>query len=120
MFKIIDTDGRLQTCEGIDLNLWYNDQTDAVELVGYPMDKNARGLWDTNTQSVVFWAKTDFDTEDYYDEWYGLSADTLPHEIPADVLDLVNRILAEIDLADTPVYAETLAAGKTVLETVEW
>jgi hypothetical protein len=122
MYTIIDTDGRLQHCEGIDINVWYDEETEGIRLTAYKMYRMEDGLWDTNTDVVLFWAVTDFESDQFDDEWYGLSEDTLPHEIPADVLDLVNRVLAEVDMGDTPVYAEVLASDsrRTELREEVW
>jgi len=120
MYKIIDTDGVLQTCEGIDINVWYDEETESIRLTGYKMYRGDDDLWRTNTNVILFWAVTDFESDRFDDDWYGLSEDTLPHEIPADVLDLVNRILAELDMGDTPVYAEAVANHRTELRTEEW
>lgn len=108
MFKIIDTDGVLRTCEGIDINVFHDEETGRPHLTGYPMSKDADGYWDTNTQSVLFWATTDFDPDKYYDEWYGYEDGMAPGETPGEIVRLVSNILREVDLADTPVYAETL------------
>lgn len=123
MYRIIDTDGTLRICEGIDINVWYDEDAEGIRLTAYPMSKSEKtGYWDTDTQSVLFWAVTDFESDRFDDDWYGLSEDTLPNEIPADVLELVNRILAEVDMGDTPVYAGVLANTPhlTELREEEW
>lgn len=98
MFKIIDTDGRMQECEGLDINVWLDEEGNRVNLTAYKMEKDENDLWRTNTNVCLFWANTNFSAEDYADEWYGYSDDTVPGDMPTEVRDLVNQIVKEVSL----------------------
>lgn len=87
--------------EGIDINVWNSNlygsgPARGIVLTGYPMFKDENGLWDTNTDVILFTADTNFDPNDYEDEWFGFSEDTTPGDMPLEVLNLVNAILKEV------------------------
>ena len=101
MLKIKSEDGTVREVEGLDLNVWdtgaYGSGPDTgIRLTAYPMFRREGGLWDTNTEVILFRADTNFDRANYDDEWYGYSDDMTPGDMPSEVLDLVNRILKEI------------------------
>jgi hypothetical protein len=98
MFNIQTPAGVIEA-QGIDINVWLTDEEDensTVRLTAYPMRKGADGYWDTDTQTILFSADTNF--SGYYDEWYGLSEDTTPGDMPYEVLTLTNAILKEVSL----------------------
>jgi len=102
MFKLTTPHGVIEA-QGIDINVWDTSlygsgPHEGIRVTGYPMRKDAQGYWETNTDVILFSATTNFDTENYHDEWYGLSEDTTPGDMPYEVLTLVNSILKEISL----------------------
>lgn len=104
MFTLTDTQGKMREVEGIDIDVWDanvlgNGEKKGIVVTGYPMYRDADGLWDTNTSITLFSAETNLNPEDHDESaWYGLSDDTVPGDIPGDVLDIVTNILKEISL----------------------
>jgi hypothetical protein len=89
--------------EGIDINVWNSNLYGSgpkrgIVLTAYPMSRDENGLWDTDTDKILFTADTGFSADEYEDEWFGLSEDTTPGEMPYEVLTLVNSIIKEISL----------------------
>lgn len=86
---------------GIDLNVWnatlYGDRpVKCVAITGYLMTRNqVTGYWETDTDKILFSIDTTLPTDQWDDHWYGISADTLPHELPPEVLELVRPYLKE-------------------------
>jgi len=101
--KLTDSDEALQV-EGIDLNVWDSNlygsgPARGIVVTGYPMFKDENGLWDTDTDVILFSADTNFNPEEWdEDAWYGLSEDTAPGEVPNEVMTLVNNILKELSV----------------------
>lgn len=102
MFNI-QTDAGVIEAQGIDINVWNTNlygsgPAEGIRVTGYAMSKDAEGYWDTDTETILFSATTSFDPDEYEDEWFGLSEDTTPGDMPYEVLTLVNSILKEVSL----------------------
>lgn len=103
---IIRTDStpNLIETEGIDIDVWNadvlgNGERSGIIVTGYPMSRDADGLWDTNTNIILFSAETNLDPEEWDESsWYGLSDETAPGEVPWEVMNIVNNILKEISV----------------------
>ena len=86
--------------EGLDVDVWYAEDFEGlpphVHVTIYPMWRNKNDLWDTDTGTVLHSEATDWPVEEWGEsDWFGISDDNAPGEMPGQVLDLVNRFLRE-------------------------
>lgn len=91
----LEIDKDLVQVEGIDVNIMGTAFTDRphAKIAVYAMRKNDDGCWVTDTYRPIVTIETDLDAEDYYDEWYGFSADTAPGDFPGEVLRFIRPFL---------------------------
>lgn len=88
--------------EGIDINVWNSNvygsgPARGVVITGYAMSRDEDGFWDTATlQEPLFSADTNLDPEDWDDDWFGMSDDNTPVDVPSDVRYIVDNILKEL------------------------
>ena len=78
---------------GIDVNVWnsavYGDHPfKGIVITAYPMTLTADGYQDTNTSEVLVSIDTPLSQEEWgEDEWYGLTDDTAPGDVPGEILE---------------------------------
>lgn len=94
----LNIDGTVHEVEGIDVNVYGAEFTDKehAQIAVYRMRKTSQGFWDTDTGETLVSIDTNMPLEDWYDEWYGFSAETAPGDFPGEVLRFIQPFIEEV------------------------
>jgi hypothetical protein len=88
----IKTDHGIREVQGLDINVWLDEESGTVNLTAYEAYTGEDGYRHTNTSVVLFSTETDLSPDSHADEWYDWES-SAPGTIPGEVARLVRRIL---------------------------
>lgn len=95
----LNIDGEDIEVQGLDVNVYFNEDDGKVWIAAYEMYIAPDGFWDTNTGKTLLSIQTSLSTEEWgEDEWFGLSAQTVPGEFPDEVARFLAPFITSITL----------------------
>lgn len=92
MFKVIDVTGKHHNVDAVEVDVWYNSETELIHITAYPTSFTEDGEFKTDSKTVLFEMPTGLDVEEWEDDFWIYAPS---HSLPRPIRNLVVNKLSE-------------------------